>query len=182
MRILFLLLSLMCGAAVPASADQNDPRLERLFNQLSGVRTAPDSQTIIAQIDSIWQRSGSDTVDLLLARGASAREVDDADTAMKIFDVVAEMRPRFAEIWYQRAELLVAMDSQQEAASDLAMAISLEPRHFRALALLGRLADLSGNKAAALAAFRKAVAVNPMLEAAAKRAGELTFEVERKPL
>ena len=101
---------------------------------------------------------------------------------MKIFDVVAEMRPRYAEIWFRRAELLLAMDSQQEAASDLAKAVALEPRHFQAHALLGRLADSSGNKALALAAFRKAVALNPTLENVAKRAGELALEVERKPL
>lgn len=182
MRILILVWSLICGAALPALADQRDPRLEQLFNQLASVRTAPEAQTIVAQIESIWRQSGSDTVDLLVARGASASEAQDLDTAMKIFDVVAEMRPRYAEIWFRRAELLVAMDSQQEAASDLAKAVALEPRHFQAHALLGRLADLSGNKALALAAFRKAVALNPTLENVAKRAGELAFEVERKPL
>ncbi len=182
MRIFIILWLSICGSALPAFADQHDPRLEQLFNQLASIRNAPEAQTIVAQIESIWRQSGSDTVDLLMARGVSATEAQDLDTAMKMFDVVAEMRPRYAEIWFRRAQLLLAMDSQQEAASDLAKAIGLEPRHFQAHALLGRLADSSGNKAQALAAFRKAVAINPTLENVAKRVGELALEVERKPL
>jgi tetratricopeptide (TPR) repeat protein len=73
------------------------------------------------------------------------------------------------------------MDSQQEAAADLVKAIELEPRHFRALALAGRIAEGAGDKPAALGAYRKAVKLNPMLEALARRAEQLADEVERKP-
>jgi tetratricopeptide (TPR) repeat protein len=92
------------------------------------------------------------------------------------------MRPEYAEVWYRRAELLLLMDSQQEAASDLEKAIELEPRHFKALAAAGRVAEGAGDKRAALAAYRKAVALNPMMEAIARRAGQLAVEVEGKPL
>jgi tetratricopeptide (TPR) repeat protein len=117
----------------------------------------------------------------LMTRAQSAVEVQDLAAAKKLLDAVVDMKPDYAEVWYRRAELLLQMDSQQEAASDLSQALELEPRHFKALAMSGRLAEAAGDKAAALAAYRRAVALNPMMEAIARRAGQLTFEVERKP-
>jgi tetratricopeptide (TPR) repeat protein len=180
MRTLLFTFALLAAAA-PALADQNDPSLDRLFKQLATVRNAPEAATIEAQITSIWLKSGSDTVDVLMTRAGEAMEAQDAATAKKLFDAVAEMKPDYAEIWYWRAELLLVMDSQQEAAADLARAIELEPRHFKALAIAGRLAEAAGNKEAALAAYRKAVALNPMIEGIAYRIEQLRFEVERKP-
>ena len=187
MRVLFfpgflVVLLLSLPVATPARADQADPRLERLFNQLAAARSAPEADTVTAQINAIWLHSGSDTVDLLMSRASIASEAQDFDAAMKLFDAVAEMRPAYAEVWYRRAELLLAMDSQQEAAVDLAKAIALETRHFRAHALLGLLADQSGNRAAALAAYRRALTLNPMLDAVAKRAQQLGLELGRPPV
>ena len=179
--ILFTIAALTLALVQPVRADQTDPRLERLFHLLSGVRTAPEASDIESQITAIWLKSGSDTVDVLMTRAQSAVEVQDFATAKKILDAVIDMKPDYAEAWYRRAELLLSMDSQQEAASDLSQALELEPRHFKALAMSGRLAEGAGDKAAALAAYRRAVALNPMLEAIARRAGQLTFEVERKP-
>ena len=176
MRTVMLVVSIFCALAGAASADQNNPRLERLFNQLAAVRTAPDAAMIVAQIDALWEQSGSDTVDLLMARAAAAVEAQDFDTAMQLLNVTAEMRPDFAEVWYRRAELLLQMDSPQEAATDLAKTVRLEPRHFRAHALIGRLADVAGKRDAALAAYKRALMINPMFEPATKRAGELKAE------
>jgi tetratricopeptide (TPR) repeat protein len=181
MRPIPLALAVLTISAVPVLADQSDPRLERLFHQLSAVRTAPEAAAIEVQINGIWLKSGSDTVDILMSRAQMAVEAQDLGTAKKLFDAVVEMTPDYAEVWYRRAELLLAMDSQQEAAADLEKALNLEPRHYKAFALTGRLADVAGDKRAALTAYRKAVLINPMLEAIARRAGQLTFEVDRKP-
>jgi tetratricopeptide (TPR) repeat protein len=168
-------------ALFPAHADQNDQRLERLFTALGAVRTAPEAAELEAQITAIWTRSGSDTVDVLMDRARIAVGAQDFATAKKLLDSIVEMRPTYAQAWFRRAELLVAMDSQQEAAADLEKALELEPRHFGALVLVGRIADAAGEKQAALAAFRRAVTLNPMLEGIARRAGQLTNETEKKP-
>lgn len=181
MRSILLALAALTIFLAPVFADQSDSRLDRLFHQLSAVRTAPEAATIEAQITGIWLKSGSDTVDVLMSRAQMAIEAQDLGTAKKLLDAVVDMKPEYAEVWYRRAGLLLAMDSQQEAAADLEKAIALEPRHFRALAVIGRLADVAGDKAAALSAYRKAVLINPMLEAVARRAGQLTFEIERNP-
>lgn len=176
-----LALLLAVIAAFPAHADQNDRRLAPLFNQLANVRTAPEAAAIEAQITKIWLESGSDTVDVLMTRAQVAFEAEDLATAKKLFDAVTEMQPDYAEVWYRRAELLLAMDSQQEAAADLSKALELEPRHFKAYAIVGRLADTNGDRAAALDAYRRAVKLNPMLEAIARRAGQLSNDVVTRP-
>ncbi len=181
MRTFFLWLTLGLILAAPAHADQTDKRLERLFNQLAAVRTAPEAAALEAQINDIWLKSGSATVDVLMGRAEAAMAAQDVATAKKLLDSVAEMKPDYAEVWYRRAELLLAMDSQQEAEADLAQAIDLEPRHFKALAIAGRLAEAAGNKNAALAAYRRAAQLNPMMEAAARRAMQLEEVTELKP-
>ncbi|NOT39053.1 MAG: hypothetical protein HOP13_01015 [Alphaproteobacteria bacterium] len=168
-------------AVLPAHADQNDARLDRLFAQLAGIRTAPEAAAIEGKITEIWSLSGSDTVDVLMARAQLAVDAQDFATGKKLLDSVAEMKPAYAQVWFRRAELLVAMDSQQEAAADLEKALDLEPRHFRALAMVGQIAEAAGDKNAALAAYRRAVTLNPMLEAIARRAGQITDDTEKKP-
>jgi tetratricopeptide (TPR) repeat protein len=182
MRPLLAALAIALFALSPARADQNDARLDRLFAQLAAVRTMPEALAIETKITEIWTTSTSDTVNVLMARAESAMAAQDFATAKKLLDSVAEMKPAYAQVWFRRAELLVAMDSQQEAAADLEKVLDLEPRHFRALAIIGQIAEAAGDKGAALAAYRRAVMLNPMLEAIARRAGQLTNDAaEKKP-
>ena len=177
----FLALVLLTAAG-PAFADQSDPRLDRLFQQLSKATTPPEAQGIEREIQTLWLRSGSDTVDLLMARAQQSLEAQDAVTAKKLLDAVTEMKPDYAEVWYQRAALLIAMDSPQEAAPNLQKAIELEPRHFEALAAAGKIAEDSGDKRTALATYRRAVALNPQLEAIKRKISALAAEVEGKAI
>lgn len=181
MRPLLAALAFATVAIFPARADQNDQRLDRLFTALNQVRTLPEATAIEAKITEIWTHSGSETVDVLMGRAESAVTAQDYATGKKLLDAVAEMRPTYAQVWYRRAEMLMAMDSQQEAAADLEKVLDLEPRHFRALSLVGQIAEAAGDKNAALAAYRRAVALNPMLEGIARKAGQLTNETQKKP-
>lgn len=181
MRIFLVCCALAAAFAVPALADQTDKRLERLFNQLAAVRSGAEAAALEAQIESAWLKSGSDTIDVLMSRAEAAMAGQDIATAKRLLDAVVEMKPDYAEVWYRRAELLLQMDSQQEAEADLAKAIELEPRHYKALAIAGRLAEAAGNKAAALAAYSRAAQLNPMMEAVARRALQLQEEQKAKP-
>jgi tetratricopeptide (TPR) repeat protein len=178
MRPLLAALAFATLAFFPALADHKDPRLDRLFAQLAAVRTAPEAAELETQIIEIWTRSGSDTVDVLMERAKLAVTGQDFATAKKLLDSIVELRPTYAQAWFRRAELLAAMDSHEEAAADLEKTLEFEPRHFGALVLAGRIADIAGDKRAAVAAYRRAVLLNPMLEGIARRAGQLNDEVE----
>lgn len=169
-------------AAIPARGDQSDPRLDRLFLQLAKATTPPEAQGVEREIKSLWLRSGSDTVDVLMARAQSSIEAQDAETAKKLLDAVTEMRPGYAEVWFQRGALLVALDSAQEALPDLMRAVELEPRHFQALGIAGRIAEDAGDKRTALERYRRAVAINPQLEATKRKIAALAAELEGKDI
>ena len=168
--------------ASPALADQSDPRLDRLFQQLSRATTPPEALGVQKEIETLWLRSGSDTVDVLMTRALQSIEAQDGQTAKRLYDSVTEMRPTYAEVWYQRGALLVAMDSPQEALPDLQKATELEPRHFQALALAGKIAEDAGDKRTALATYRRAVAINPQLEAIKRKVAALAAELEGKDI
>ena len=97
--VVFMALSLI-GAASPVWADQSDPRLDRLFQQLLRATTPPEAQGIEKEIQALWLRSGSDTVDVLMTRAQQSLEGQDASTAKRLFDAVAEMKPGYAEVWF----------------------------------------------------------------------------------
>jgi len=177
----FLVFTLMI-AALPARADQSDPLLDRLFLQLAKATTPPEAQGVEKEIQSLWQRSGSDTVDVLMSRSQLSIEGQDVATAKKLLDAVTEMRPNYAEVWYQRGVLLVAMGSGQEALPDLLRAIDLEPRHYQALVLAGKIAEDTGDKRTALDRYRKAVVINPQLEAIKRKIAALAAELEGKDI
>jgi tetratricopeptide (TPR) repeat protein len=183
MRIMLAILVFTLMAVAPqALADQSDPRLDRLFMQLAKATTPPEAQGVEKEIQSLWLVSGSDTVDVLMSRANLAIEGQDAATAKKLLDSVTEMRPNYAEVWYQRGALLVAMDSAQEALPDLLRAIDLEPRHYQALVLAGKIAEDSGDKRTALDRYRKAVVINPQLEATRRKIAALAAELEGKDI
>jgi Flp pilus assembly protein TadD len=52
--------------------------------------------------------------------------------------------------------------------------VALEPRDFRAHALIGSIADDAGQFVAALAAYRRALDLNPTMDGVIKRANELS--------
>lgn len=181
MRIWIFLFSFCLLLAGSANADQKDPRLASLFNQLAKTRTAVDAAALTTQIFDLWRNSGSDTADLLMVRAQASAAQQDEDTTLKLLNAVAQMKPGFAEVYFQRASLYLRTDSTEEAAGDLAKAVALEPRDFRAHALLGKIADDAGQAAAALAAYRRALALNPAMEGIARRVGELSEIEMAKP-
>lgn len=153
-------------------------RLEELYDSLGMARDAIEAEPIVEAIEETWQRSGSDTIDLLMARaGAFVREAD-VDMAVKILDAVVDLAPDEAEAWHQRAILYCLRQDYQRCLSDLRRALSLDPRHYKAIIALGVVLQEFGDKKGALEAYRKALQVNPYVDSARQSVEELSREVE----
>jgi Flp pilus assembly protein TadD len=152
--------------------------LDELYGRLGKARDAIEAEPIVEAIEATWSRTGSDTVDLLMARaGAFVREAD-LDVAVKIFDAVVDLAPDEAEAWHQRAMLHFMRQDYRRCLSDLRRALLLDPRHYKAINALGVVLQEFGDKKAALEAYRKALQVNPYLDSARQSAEELAREVE----
>jgi Flp pilus assembly protein TadD len=176
MRALFLSLILSLPLAVQAAPAKST--LDTLFAQLAKAQSAEDAKPIEDQIMAQFEQSGSPTVDLLMTRADAALSAGDKDMARHLVDSITDIAPDFAEAWHRRAVLQQASDDDEGAMISLQKTVSLNPREFEAYSELGAMLEDYGDKKAALAAYRKALALDPQLEGIAKHVESLAREVE----
>lgn len=169
-----LLCSLLLAAALagPAMADQNDERLEKLFDALLAASSPQEAQLPEQMIWSVWLESESPTVNLLMKRGIEAMGEGEAELALAMFNAIVELAPDYAEGWNKRATLYFLMGRYEDSIADCERTLKLEPRHFGALSGLGMIYVQLENDAKALDAYRRALAVHPQLT-------QVRAEVER---
>jgi tetratricopeptide (TPR) repeat protein len=107
-----------------------------------------------------------------------AADAKDYAVASQLLHKLTEVAPNFAEGWHQRAEVAAEREDFHDAMASLQKTLALQPRHFFALATLGSILEEFGDKARALAAYRKALALNPYLEGVPDRVRLLAREIE----
>jgi tetratricopeptide (TPR) repeat protein len=173
---------MLAALAMPARADQSDPRLPALFDQLKAAGTAETAQPIEQQIWTIWSQSESDDVNLLMGLGVNAMARADYRTALELFNKMIEAAPNFSEGWNKRATVYYLMGEYERSRADVAKTLELEPRHFGALSGLGLIYLAEGENEKALDAFRRALAVNPTMPGPQHWVEELKSKVEGEPI
>ncbi|HEX6119256.1 MAG TPA: tetratricopeptide repeat protein [Dongiaceae bacterium] len=149
-----------------AWADQTDPRLKALFENL---RTAPSpgaAADVEGQIWAIWVESGDPSLDQVFQLGSQAMAIGDTNTALKIFDTIVEKAPNFAEGWNKRATIYYMMGNYEASLADIDRTLELEPHHFGALAGLGLVNIGLDRDEAALDAFQRVLKVDPQSQSA----------------
>lgn len=169
---------LLAGFASPATADQNDPRLDELFARLKTTGDSRQAHEIEQMIWFIWSRASSAGASLMLRQGTEYMNEGKHDAAQANFDAVVVLAPEFSEGWNKRATVRFLMGNYQGSIEDIKTTLALEERHFGALSGLGLIYDSLDEKKAALEAFRAALEVNPHMESIQNRVKELVKEVE----
>ncbi|MEO1317664.1 MAG: hypothetical protein AAFW01_13930 [Pseudomonadota bacterium] len=169
------------GLDLPSDELGREAQLDALFSQLANADN-PNWPVIQAQIWRVWRRSGSDSMDLLLARGMEAMEAKDfAAAEMHLSDLV-RLAPEFAEGWNQRATLYFIMEDYGRSVADIEAVLALEPRHFGALAGLGIILDRTGYDKGALDAYRRVLELHPNMPGAQKGVEKLSPDVDGREL
>ena len=162
MRLRALAVSLVALAwAVPVSADQNDRRLDGLFERLQATPDRAEASEIQNRIWALWFTSEDRNVTMLMGVGSMAMNQGQYQPALDAFNRIVAMAPNFAEGWNRRATLYYLMGDYPASVSDIAKTLALEPRHFGALSGLGLINMRLGRTDQAIEAFRDALAVNP---------------------
>src|SRR5215813_465126 len=104
------------------------------------------------------------------------------EMAMPILDDIVARLPDWAEGWNKRATVLYLIGDYDRSLADCDRVLALEPRHFGALAGIGLIHIQKDEPREALAAFRKALAVNPFLKERISLIPELERLVGERPL
>ncbi|MBV9550019.1 MAG: hypothetical protein JO256_10150 [Alphaproteobacteria bacterium] len=176
----FLLLcaTALTAAAAPPPGPAPKSQLDRWFADLAKAESPEEAKPIEDKIENAFKQSGSPSVDLLMSRANAALNAADSKTAGAILTAVTKAAPAYAEGWHVRATMDAAAGNDSAAMLGLQKVISLNPRNFAVMAELAAMLEDYGDKKAALALYRKALALDPQLEAAKRAARALEKEVE----
>lgn len=169
----FALLAGSTQAATPASHT-----LDGLISKLGKTSSSEDAKPLEKEILIQFLQSGSATVDLLMTRADALAGGDDKNNAEKILDMITRIAPLYAEGWHQKGKLEIEAGHDEAALVSLQKAVTLNPREFAALVELGDMLAEYGAKPAALANYKKALALDPHFEGLDKRVEELSRSVE----
>lgn len=155
-----------------AAQDSIDTLLQRLQS------ANPDqAEQIVQDIWAQWSKSGSDAMDLLLARGRAAMAAGDAALAVQHLTALVDHAPDFAEGWNARATAYYQAGDFGPAVADIARTLTLNPHHFGALIGLGAIFEELSAPEKAIDAYRAALDINPHATSAADAIARLQTQV-----
>ena len=129
-----------------------------------------------------WSKSGSPAMDLLLQRGRDAMAVGENDAAIEHLTALIDHAPAFAEGWNARATAYFQAGELGPSISDIGHVLTLNPRHFGALAGLGMIFEQLENPKKALEVYRAALAIHPHLAGVLESIARLEAEAAGQAL
>ncbi|MTI00122.1 tetratricopeptide repeat protein [Roseibium sp. RKSG952] len=170
------------GAGTVADGSRDLEVLDALFEQLAISGDPQTTEAIANEIQKIWLKSGSDTVDVLMQRASKAMQADDHGLALDLLDVIVTLKPDFAEGWNRRATVFYMRQDYGSSLADIERTLALEPRHWGALSGLAIIQRRLGVEDRALDSFRQALKIHPGLENARTAVEELELEEQGEPI
>ena len=129
--IVFLLFS--CSL----KADQNDARLEDLFDILSTTESDVQINKVTSNIWDIWYETNDPSIEADFYRGLESMRTGDLMMAVVFFTRVIDKNPNFAEGWNKRATVYYMLGKFDASMMDIHETLKLEPRHFGAMDGMG---------------------------------------------
>jgi Flp pilus assembly protein TadD len=145
----------------PVAADQQDARLGALFKRLQQTKDEAEGSTLTRKIWEIWFTAPNRKIHLMMINGQSLLHRGRVGEAVAQFSAVVRLAPKFAEGWNRRAVARFIGGDLEGSLKDILRVLALEPRHFGALAGMGAVYAKRKKIRTAIAAYRRALAVNP---------------------
>jgi Flp pilus assembly protein TadD len=171
-------IALLLAAGIGSAVAQPRAQLDRWFQDLAKAESAEEAKPIEDKIEAAFRQSGSASIDLLMSRAKEAVSAADSKSAAAIVASVTRLAPNYAEGWRLRATLEAAAGNDSAAMLALQRVVTINPRHFIAMAELAGMLEDYGDKKGALTLYRKVLTLAPRHEGAGSRIRELEREVE----
>ena len=163
MNVRIIAVLVLLGYSLVSTADQNDPALDGLFERLAVTTSDEEASNITREIWQRWTANDDPSISQLMQIGIRGLSYSSYRRALQSFDQIIEMAPEFAEGWNRRATLYYHIKEYRRSIDDIKQTLRLEPRHFGAWSGLGLISVAQDNYSGALAAFKKALSINPHL-------------------
>jgi tetratricopeptide (TPR) repeat protein len=176
-----LVMLLIAGRAEPVRADQDDPRLDGLFQRLQHTPDPAEAQVVEQQIWQLWLASEDAAINRLMQQGVFAMNEQDYATALQTFTRMVDQAPDFAEGWNKRATVYYLMGDWSASVGDIQRTLALEPRHFGALFGLGLIYEKLDQPEAALRSFEATLVLNPHSESTRQMIEQLRQQLRGSP-
>ena len=145
-------------------ANDKDIRLDKLFYELKNLNSKSTSE-IEQQIWKIWSTHPSNKeLTVKLEKGSSLVRVNEFSKAIEIFTEVIDKDPKWAEAWNKRATVLYLIGDYQASQNDINKVLSLEKRHFGALAGQGLVNIKLKNYEKAIKSYKQALEIHPYMK------------------
>ena len=132
-RTLIVFLLFACSL----KADQNDARLEDLFEILSTTESDVQINEVTSSIWDIWYETNDPLIEADFYRGLESMRTGDLLMAVAFFTRVIDKNPNFAEGWNKRATVYYMLGKFDASMMDIHETLKLEPRHFGAMDGMG---------------------------------------------
>ncbi len=156
--------------------------LDALFVHLEAATVEEEADAMVAEIWKLWLQSGRPDIDAAMQQAIDFMGQGLPALAIPVLDDIVTRAPDWAEGWNKRATVLYLLGEHDRSLADIERVLALEPRHFGALAGIGLIRISKGEPRAALAAFRRALAINPFLKERFALIPTLERELGEKPL
>ena len=161
MRSWYALIFTLTLTVGTASADQTDPRLNELFDELQRTSDLNSIRNTENAIWQIWLQHENQDVMRLMEMGTQRMNYQRFNDALLIFSQIIENYPEFAEAWNKRATLYYIVGDLQASLEDIEKTLALEPRHFGALSGLGLVYVQRNELTKARETFEKLISIHP---------------------
>lgn len=170
-----LILSLDRRTPAPGQPRALDVLFERLADPKAG-----NAQQIEDAIWVMWTGHEDAAAAQLMERAVAAIAKRQHDIAETHLTRLVEDHPDYAEAWNKRATLFFVLKRDSESVADIERTLALEPRHFGAICGFAQICLRAGDRAAALAAFETALAINPHMTSVRQAVEELRGGFSRR--
>jgi tetratricopeptide (TPR) repeat protein len=148
-------------------------RLDALFRELQRGKPPRGAEETGDLIWALWTDHAEPAAVDAMHAAIGQIVAKEGARARATLDGLCERYPDWAEAWNKRATLAFMETRDADAVDDIVETLAREPRHYGALAGFGQIAMRQGHPAAALAAYERALALNPHLAELSRAAEDL---------
>ena len=169
MKKIFLcvFLILLCSEGVLGESTERNHRLDELFDQLKKTNDAYLAYKIEVKIWNIWSTHPTEEkLTNSLEIGSELMSMGDLNSAYKIFSLIIESEPNWAEGWNKRATVLYLMGKYLDSLNDIDEVLKRETRHFGALSGQALVQIKLSNYEEAIKSYEAAQKIYPSIKSA----------------